>query len=108
MNTYVILLRGINVGGKNKVPMLALKKCLEELGFSHVLTYIASGNAVLKSDKHAAEVQSQIGKALPETFKLDSQLIKVLVITDDQLQAIIEHKPHGFSVTSWAHRPTSP
>ena len=43
MNTYLILLRGINVGGKNKVSMTGLKKCLEELGFSNASTYIASG-----------------------------------------------------------------
>jgi uncharacterized protein (DUF1697 family) len=33
MNTYVVLMRGINVGGKNKVPMADLRRCLEELGF---------------------------------------------------------------------------
>jgi len=38
MKTYVILLRGINVGGKNIVPMAGLKKCLEELGFAAVST----------------------------------------------------------------------
>ena len=53
MNTYIVLLRGVNVGGKNKVPMTGLKRCLEELGFSNVLTYIASGNVILKSDKRA-------------------------------------------------------
>ena len=36
MNAYIILMRGINVGGKNKVPMAGLGKCLEELGFSNV------------------------------------------------------------------------
>jgi uncharacterized protein (DUF1697 family) len=53
MNTYVVLLRGINVGGKNKVSMAELKKCLEELGLSNVLTYVVSGNVVLRSDKHS-------------------------------------------------------
>ena len=56
MNTYVILMRGINVGGKNRIPMSGLKKCLEDLGFSNVSTYIASGNVILKSDKRANEV----------------------------------------------------
>jgi uncharacterized protein (DUF1697 family) len=46
MNTYVILIRGINVGGKNKVPMADLRKCLEELRFSDVVTHLASGNVV--------------------------------------------------------------
>jgi uncharacterized protein (DUF1697 family) len=50
MNTYVILVRGINVGGKNKVSMAGLRTCLEELGCSRVSTYIASGNVILESE----------------------------------------------------------
>ncbi|MGE5074192.1 MAG: DUF1697 domain-containing protein [Anaerolineae bacterium] len=96
MNTYVVLIRGINVGGKNKLPMAALKRCLEELGFSDVSTYIASGNVILKARKRPAQVRTMIEKALPASFRLDSQLIKVLVLTREQLQAIIDHKPKGF------------
>jgi uncharacterized protein (DUF1697 family) len=93
---YVALLRGINVGGKNKVPMTSLKKCLEELGFSNVSTYIASGNVILESGKPADEIKAQLEKALPESFKLDDELIKVLVLTRNQLQAVIDNKPEGF------------
>lgn len=96
MNIYVILLRGINVGGKNKVPMASLKKCLEELGFSNVSTYIASGNVILESDKPADEIKTQIEAALPECFELDDGLIKVLVLTRNQFQVVIDHKPEGF------------
>jgi uncharacterized protein (DUF1697 family) len=96
MNTYIILLRGINVGGKNKVPMAGLRKCLEELGFSNVSTYIASGNVILKSDKRADQIKAQIEKVLPENFKLDDELVKVLVLTRNQLQAVIDDKPKGF------------
>jgi uncharacterized protein (DUF1697 family) len=96
MNTYVILIRGINVGGKNKVPMGDLRKCLEELGFFNVLTYIASGNVIAESDKGSLEIQAQIEKALPGNFKLDSELIKVLVVTRNQLQAVIDNKPKDF------------
>jgi uncharacterized protein (DUF1697 family) len=96
MNTYVILLRGINVGGKNKVPMATLKKCLEELGFANVSTYIASGNVILESGKPAAEVKAKIETALPASFKLVDELIKVHVLTRDQLQAVVDNKPEGF------------
>ena len=96
MNTYVILMRGINVGGKNKVPMADLKKCLEELGLSKVSTYIASGNVILESNKPAGQIKTQIEKALPKSFKLDSKLIKVLVLSRDQLQAVVKNKPEGF------------
>ena len=75
MNAYIILMRGINVGGKNRVPMTGLRKCLEELGFSNVSTYIASGNVILKSDKHAEKIEAQIEEALPKSFKLDNDLI---------------------------------
>ncbi len=96
MNTYVMLIAGINVGGKNKVPMAGLKKCLENLGFSNVSTYIASGNVILESDKHADEVKTKIEEALPESFNLDDELIKVLALTHKQLQAVIDDKPEGF------------
>jgi len=96
MNTYVILLRGINVGGKNTIPMAGLRKCLEEHGFSNVSTYIASGNVILKSDKDANDVKALIEGVLPENFKLDDGFIKVLVLTYRQLQAILDNKPQGF------------
>lgn len=96
MNSYVILIRGINVGGKNKVSMARLKECLEELGFLDVSTYIASGNVILKSNKSATRIKAQIEKALPKNFKLDSELIKVLVLTHSQLQAVVGGKPKGF------------
>lgn len=96
MNTYAILLRGINVGGKNKLPMADLRSCLEALGYTHVITLIASGNVVVTSSKSPAEVKDEIEAVLPQTFKLDSELIKVLVLTRDQLQAALDSKPKGF------------
>src|SRR5918997_1136240 len=96
IGAYVILLRGINVGGKNKVPMAGLRRCLEDLGFSNVTTYIASGNVIVKSDKIAADIQALVEEALPKCFKLDSELIKVLVLSPGQLQAVINNKPEGF------------
>jgi len=96
MTIYVILLRGINVGGKNIIPMASLRKCLEELGFSNVSTYFASGNVILKSDKRAKEVKAQIEGSLPENFELNDESIKVLVLTRNQFQAIIDNKPKGF------------
>jgi uncharacterized protein (DUF1697 family) len=93
---YVVLLRGINVGGKNIITMAGLKKYLEEMGFPYVSTYIASGNVILESDKSADEIQAQLEKTLPESFKFDDKQIKVLVLTGNQLQTIIDNKPEGF------------
>ncbi len=93
---YLILLRGINVGGKNKVPMARLRELLEELGHSDVSTYIASGNVMLRSDSPPGETKRQIEEALPRAFRLDSELIAVVVLTRAQLQAVVDHKPEGF------------
>jgi uncharacterized protein (DUF1697 family) len=96
MNTYLILLRGINVGGKNNVSMAGLRTCLEELGCTSVSTYIASGNVIVQSDKSPDELQGQIETRLPERFTLDSEVIKVFALTRSHLQAIIGNKPEGF------------
>jgi uncharacterized protein (DUF1697 family) len=96
MTRYLVLLRGINVGGKNKVPMAPLRACLEELGYSNVVTYIASGNVILSSDRPAAEVKRQVEEALPKAFRLDSELVAVLVLTRAQLRAVVRDKPKGF------------
>ena len=77
-------------------PMVALKKCLEELGFSQVSTYIASGNVILESDRSADELKIQIEEALPRNFELDDENIKVLVLTRNQLRSVVENKPPGF------------
>jgi uncharacterized protein (DUF1697 family) len=96
MNSYVILLRGVNVGGKNIVPMVGLRKCLADLGFANVSTYIASGNVILSSDRPADELKNEIEAALIKSFKLDSEFIKVLVLSRDQLQEVVDRKPEGF------------
>lgn len=96
MKSYVILIRGINVGGKNTVSMTELKKCLEGLGFTNISTYIASGNIILTTGKSAVEIKAQIEKTLPTYFKLDSAVVKVLVLTQKELQAVIDNKPKGF------------
>ena len=96
MTTYVLLLRGINVGGKNKVSMARLRQLLEELGYSDVSTHIASGNVILRSASRPAEIKAQIERARPGTFDLDSELIEILVLTHRQLQAVVDRRPKGF------------
>src|SRR3954468_14553633 len=96
MTKYVLLLRGINVGGKNKVPMSALKQCLGALGHTRVVTYLASGNVILESAKSAGAIQAEIEKTLPAKFKLDEELVRVLVLTSTQFKAILSGKPGGF------------
>lgn len=66
MTKYVALLRGINVGGNNKVEMSKLKKVFESLGFKNVSTHINSGNVVFETDKRDSE--PEIEKALKKGF----------------------------------------
>lgn len=95
--SYVVLLRGINVGGKNKVPMAGLKRLLEEQhGFADVTTYIQSGNVVLTSALSATTVAKRIEESLPGAFKLDVDLVRVLVLTHAELRGVVENKPKGF------------
>ena len=54
MSQYVALLRGINVGGKNLIKMVALKACFEAQGLRDVTTYIQSGNVLFTTDNREA------------------------------------------------------
>lgn len=69
---------------------------LEQLGFSDVSTYLASGNAILESDMEPDDIQSLIQDALPKTFELDDEAVKVLALPGEDLRAIVERKPEGF------------
>ncbi|MDH3301107.1 MAG: DUF1697 domain-containing protein [Acidimicrobiia bacterium] len=69
INRYVVLLRGINVGGHNKVPMAALREKLSDRGFDDVTTYIASGNVLLDAgDRRESEVVDDVADAVAERF----------------------------------------
>ncbi len=60
------------------------------------LVYVAYCPTLGISDKHVAEIKTQIEEALPQKFRLDSELIKVLVLSGSQLRAVIDNKPKGF------------
>jgi uncharacterized protein (DUF1697 family) len=97
MKRYAILLRGINVGVQNRMSMADLKVCLTSLGFNNVASYINSGNIILESDKSPEEIKTQIESALPEAFELKGgEPIKVLVLSHDDIQEVIDNKPKGF------------
>jgi uncharacterized protein (DUF1697 family) len=95
-NSYLVLLRGINVGGKNKLPMAALKAFLEGLGFEQVQTHIQSGNAIVQSSLSAVGIAGKIETELGAAFTLDSEIIKILVLSRSQLKAVVDNRPKGF------------
>ena len=99
MARYVVLLRGINVGGKNKLPMADLRAALLDEGCTDVVTYIQSGNVLLTSPLRAPALAEAIEAMLTRRFRLDSNLIRVLVRTRAQLEAVVEQRPPGFGDT---------
>lgn len=90
MKTYIILLRAVNVSGKNIIKMAELKKHLENNNFRNVKTYIQSGNIVLQSDHTAILVQQTITEIIKKEFQLG---IQIFVLQEEQLDKIINENP---------------
>src|SRR6185503_17366027 len=67
---YIALLRGINVTGRNKVPMADLRTLCSKNGMTEVETYIQSGNLVITAPGSAEEVEAQLEKLIERKFKL--------------------------------------
>jgi uncharacterized protein (DUF1697 family) len=88
---YVALLRGINVGGKNKVKMETLREVCSSLGFKNVKTYINSGNVVFETRKsNNIKLAERIAKAIEKEFLLR---IKVIVRSMSEIENIIKNNP---------------
>jgi len=88
---YVALLRGINVGGNNKMEMKKLQATFEAIGYTNVVTYINSGNIVFEtSTKGKDAIANEIEDAIKRDFQLD---IKVLVKNFEDIKVINNHLP---------------
>jgi uncharacterized protein (DUF1697 family) len=70
MTRYIALLRGINVGGRNKVPMPALRATCESIGCTEVSTYIQSGNVMLTSPLAADKLGAELERAIAEQIRV--------------------------------------
>lgn len=91
MEVYIALLRGINVGGKNKILMAELREVLEAAGLLQVKTYIQSGNIIFASkEKSCSQLELQIKEAIQSHFSLD---VPVLVKTKSGLQQVFNDCP---------------
>lgn len=91
MNRYFAFLRGINVSGKNKVPMAELKSGFEKLGFEEIKTYLNSGNIAFSSEREDREsLTDQIETMIQEQFGLN---VPVFVIPKDELTDILHNAP---------------
>ncbi|MDE3185744.1 MAG: DUF1697 domain-containing protein [Bacteroidota bacterium] len=90
MQTFVALLRGINVGGNNILPMTELKALCEEAGFKNVRTYIQSGNVIFESKLSEDKVLKKLEKALKTKLE---KVITVIIRTIAELDKILEKNP---------------
>jgi uncharacterized protein (DUF1697 family) len=91
--TYLALLRGINVGGKNKVEMARLKETFESIGATEVRTYINSGNVVFRHKQARSRLRGVIESAIESEFGF---LVRLVLRSLDEMKSLTEAIP-----TSW-------
>lgn len=92
MASHVALLRGINVGGRNKVPMAELREVVTSLGHTGVTTYIQSGNVLFSTeDTDTAKLASELTAAITARFGITSA---VVVLSRDELARILGDNPY--------------
>lgn len=92
MTIKVALLRGINVGGKNSLPMRALRELLGEIGCHDISTYIQSGNVVFKSNESVAALSKRLPGLIEKRFGFEPF---VLILTGDVLTEIAAANPYS-------------
>lgn len=91
MKKYIALLRGINVGGNNKISMSELKIMFEDNGYKDVVTYINSGNVIFSSyDDDEKEIKKKCETAIADKFKLN---IVVTIISAKDLSTALYNAP---------------
>ena len=91
MKRFVALLRGVNISGKNKVPMAELRQGFERLNYTEVKTYLNSGNVIFSSDEeNIGSLTDRIETTIKKWFGLD---IPVFVISKEDLEDILQHAP---------------
>lgn len=95
---YIALLRGINISGKNKIPMSELKKDFEELGYTNVVTYLNSGNVVFETSiDNRKELAQSINEKIKNVYDLD---IPIYITTENELKEILENSPDWWETES--------
>jgi len=91
---YIALLRGINVGGKNVIPMKELKTLFEQCGFSDVETYIQSGNVMFSCGiSDVAKIRKKIEINLKKYLGIE---IPIVLLTAEQLRNVVANAPVWF------------
>jgi uncharacterized protein (DUF1697 family) len=90
MARLVVLLRGINIGPRNRISMPELREALEDAGYVSVGTYLQSGNVVLSSTAAAKKVARDCERLISDRFRLE---IAVVTRTRNELAKVVERNP---------------
>jgi uncharacterized protein (DUF1697 family) len=90
LKSYAALIRGINVGGKNSLPMKELRQIIEGIGCRCVRTYIQSGNVVFQSDSSTAVLAEEIAG---EILRLRGFKPHVLVLEKSEFKCVVDNNP---------------
>jgi len=92
MQPYIAILRGINVSGHNKIPMLELKAMFEGLGYKSVVTYIQSGNVIFKTAKAKDDtvIASKVEAAINRTF---NYTVPVIIRSLQEMETAVTNNP---------------
>ncbi|HXD70121.1 MAG TPA: DUF1697 domain-containing protein [Gaiellales bacterium] len=88
----IVLLRGVNLGPRNRIAMPQLRRLLEEAGFEDVRTYVQSGNIVLSTRRRPASTATACEKLIGDELGLD---IPAVVRTRDELAEVVRRNPLG-------------
>ncbi len=95
---YLALLRGINVGGKNIIKKDDLKKAFEDMGFTDVRTYIASGNILFRAEPEPVELlKERVEQILSKRFSYDARAV---VYSEKKYRSIVESAPPNWGKDS--------
>lgn len=94
---YIVLLRGINISGKNKISMNELKEELLKNNYTDVLTYLNSGNIILKSNKSEKDISDDVNKIIMNKFNID---IPVYVIKLEELIDVLNNNPSWWGINN--------
>lgn len=90
MKNYIVLLRGINISGKNKVDMTVLKDALAHAGFMNIHTYLNSGNILFSTSKKLIYIQDIITNILYENFGL---VVPMIIMDCETINDYLLHAP---------------
>ena len=93
MNTYIAILRGINVSGQRMINMKDLKSLFQKAGFENPMTYIQSGNIVFKSiEKSTKKLSKDFAELIQSHYNFD---VPVMVLNEKEIAEILKSNPYN-------------